>query len=476
MKLYNTLTKELEELKPLKDNIVTFYQCGPTVYSHQHIGNLYSAVKGDLIRRSLKYFGYKVSYTRNITDVGHLVSDDDEGEDKMEKGAKRENLTPEEIAAKYTKLYHQDLEELNVLPPDHETIATKYVDQMARMVQSLIDKGFAYATDQAIYFEVAKFKNYNDLNRQDLEKNIKGAGHGDISDPGKKSPYDFSVWFFKTGKHENALQTWDKEFKGIKQPTKAGFPGWHIECSAMSKDTLGETIDVHMGGIEHIPVHHTNEIAQSEAANGVKFVNYWLHHEMLEVDGQKMSKSIGNVYTLNDVLKKGFDPMDLRYFFLQAHYRSKQNFTWEALEAAKTARNRLKTTLLKIHSQTEGKLGTGIDQKWNDKFKQALEEDFNISKALSILWDMLKKPNKDTYSTILKFDTVLGLEISKWEDTKEDWIKAEDLAIKELLKEREKAKKAKDFHKADEIRDKLNKNYGLEIIDTPEGQKLKTID
>ena len=197
---------------------------------------------------------------------------------------------------------------------------------------------------------------------------------------------------------------------------------------------------------------------------------------MLEVDGQKMSKSIGNVYTLNDVLKKGFDPMDLRYFFLQAHYRSKQNFTWEALEAAKTARNRLKTTLLKIHSQTEGKLGTGIDQKWNDKFKQALEEDFNISKALSILWDMLKKPNKDTYSTILKFDTVLGLEISKWEDTKEDWIKAEDLAIKELLKEREKAKKAKDFHKADEIRDKLNKNYGLEIIDTPEGQKLKTID
>ncbi|MBD3281091.1 class I tRNA ligase family protein, partial [Candidatus Dojkabacteria bacterium] len=245
MQIYNTLTRKLEKFEPILPTgrqanppTVTFYQCGPTVYSHQHIGNLFSAVKGDMIRRALQYLDYDVKYTRNITDVGHLVSDEDEGEDKIAKGAKKEGLSPQEITEKYTKLYHQDLEKLNVLNPDFETKATDYIKQMADLVQNLIDKGFAYATDKAIYFEVDKFDRYNDLNKQKLEKNIGGAGHGEEGDPEKKKPYDFAVWFFKTGSHENALQTWEHNFEGIEQQTTQGFPGWHIECSAMAEDTL----------------------------------------------------------------------------------------------------------------------------------------------------------------------------------------------------------------------------------------------
>ena len=459
MQIYNTLTRQLEEFEPINPPTVTFYQCGPTVYSHQHIGNLFSAVKGDMIRRSLQYLGYDVKYTRNITDVGHLVSDGDEGEDKIAKGAKKEGLSPIEITEKYTDLYHADLEKLNVFEPDFETKATEYIEQMADLVQSLLDKGFAYATDKAIYFEVDKFPRYNELNRQNLEKNIGGAGHGDTGDSKKKKPYDFAVWFFKTGSHADALQTWDRKFEGIEQPILAGFPGWHIECSAMAEDTLGQPIDIHMGGVEHIPVHHTNEIAQSECGYGKTFVKYWLHHEMLLIDGGKMSKSIGNVYTLDQLIEKGFDPLDYRYFLLQAHYRSKQNFTWEALEGAKNARAKLNAAL-----SSDKLTGTPI-AKYLQKFKEALSNDFNLPQALAVIWKVLKldSSEQDKTATILELDKVLSLGLESQREQKP--AVENNPEVDTLLRQREEARANKDFEKADQIRDEITEKFGGRIVD-----------
>jgi len=476
LKVYNTLGRSLQDFKPLKDGYITFYQCGPTVYSRQHIGNLFSAVKGDLIRRSLMYLDYEVKYVRNITDVGHMVSDGDSGEDKMAKGSKREGLTPEEIAKKYTDLYHQDLAKLNVLEPSVETVASKYVEKMADIVQVLIDKGYAYATDLAIYYDVSKFPTYTDLSGQKLEENLEGAGHGDVSDPGKKHVYDFALWFFKAGTHANALQTWDISFKGIEQKVEAGFPGWHIECSAMSKDTLGDTIDIHMGGPEHIPVHHTNEIAQSESANGKKFTNYWLHHEWLLIDGGKMSKSLGNGYLIDDLEEKGFTALDYRYFLLQAHYRSKQNFTFEALEGASNAYRRLREKVREIKSMIDPSAEISKpDTTYTDKFKEQLADDFNIPGALATLWDVIKSdlsaPIK--LATILDFDKVLGLKLESHLEDPEELVIPD--GAQTLLLEREVARNEKSWMVADEIRKRLKNEFGLDVEDTPSGQKVKKI-
>ncbi|MCA9386917.1 cysteine--tRNA ligase [Candidatus Dojkabacteria bacterium] len=462
MKIYNTLGRELQEFKPINEHQVSFYQCGPTVYSRQHIGNLYSALKGDLIRRTLVYLGYEVKYVKNITDVGHLVSDEDEGEDKMEKGAKKEGITPSEIAKRYTDLYHNDLKKLDILEPDVETVATQYVKKMADMVQDLLNNGYAYVTDKAIYFDVDKFKNYTELSGQKLEENKIGAGHGDEGDSEKKNPYDFAVWFFKVGKHANALQTWKHKFEGLEQPTEEGFPGWHIECSAMSKATLGDTIDIHMGGIEHIPTHHTNEIAQSEAANGAKFTNYWLHHEHLLMDGGKMSKSLGNVYTIEDLEEKGYSALDYRYFTLQSHYRSKQNFTWDALDSAKIAREKLENTIAKYKEQSSE---STVNQDYKEKLKEALSEDFNIPKALGIIWEITKSdiPVSEKLGTILDFDSVLGLNLKDAElKTGSESYSPE---VQELIDERNKAREEKNWEKADEIRDRLKAEFGIEVRD-----------
>ncbi|HTW96541.1 MAG TPA: class I tRNA ligase family protein, partial [Candidatus Methylomirabilis sp.] len=270
--LYNTLGRKKEEFKPIKKGQATFYYCGPTVYWVQHIGNLRGSFCADIVHRTLEYLGYKVKMVRNYTDVGHLVSDEDSGEDKMEKGARREGLDPKEIAEKYIAVYEQDTKDLNILEPWRKPRATKHIKEMQAMVKTLLEKGFAYATPLAIYFDVAKFPNYTALSGQNLEKNIIGEGSGDVNDPAKKHARDFALWFFRAGVHANALQFWKSPFKSPLVKAGEGFPGWHIECSAMSKKYLGDTLDIHMGGIEHIPVHHTNEIAQSEAANGVKFV------------------------------------------------------------------------------------------------------------------------------------------------------------------------------------------------------------
>lgn len=477
LKIQNTLTKQLEEFKPINQGKISFYQCGPTVYSHQHIGNMFSAVKGDLIRRALEYLGYEVKFVRNVTDVGHLSGDNDGdadiGEDRMAKGAKKEGTTPEEIAKKYTEIYHTDIKKLNVKSPTLETVATHYIDQMAELVQDLIDRGYAYATDKAIYFEVDKFPSYNDLNKQKLEENRQGAGHGSESDRGKKKNYDFAVWFFKTGVHENALQTWEKTFDGIEQPVKQGFPGWHIECSAMARDSLGDTIDIHMGGVEHIPIHHTNEIAQSEAANGKKFTNYWLHHELLLLDGGKMSKSLGNLYTLEDLEEKGFDPLDYRYFLLQAQYRSKQNFTWEALHASRSARKKLIKQLAQLAMKNEElRVNTG----YKEQFVKFLENDFNIPGALSVVWDVLKSDVEDEekLNTILDFDRVLGLRLEynlKLLQQENEDLPQEVIA---LFNKRQTSREEKDWQKSDELREMIEA-MGYEVKDSNEGQIISKI-
>lgn len=461
MKLYNTLSRKIEEFKPLFDKKVLFYHCGPTVYWVQHIGNLRAMVWADLIRRSLTYLGYQVKFVRNYTDVGHLVSDEDTGEDKMDKGAKREGLSPKQIADKYIKIFENDIKELNVLEPDFKPRATEYIPQIINMIQILVDKGYAYITAQAVVFDTAKFKNYNQLNRQNITKMKRGLGKGKVEDPQKKHFSDFNLWVFKKGAHKNALQTWIA-------PWGEGFPGWHIECSVMARQLLGPTIDIHMGGVEHIPVHHTNEIAQSEAANGVKFVNYWLHNEHLKVNERKMAKSEGTGFTLQEIVEKGFSPLSLRYFYLAAHYRSKQNFTFEAAKAAEIALKNLENIVRSLRNQTQRTTLSNEKLKEIDNYRQRfanfISNDFQIPQALALTWEMLKSniPPSDKLDLLFQFDQVFGLKLS---EVAEEKIPEE---ILKLAEEREQARKEKDFKKADELREEIKKG-GFLIEDTSKG-------
>lgn len=462
IKIYNTLGRELQDFKPIEPGKVRLYHCGPTVYWTQHLGNMRAMVLADLIRRVFEYGGYKVTMARNYTDVGHLTSDNDEGEDKMEKAAKREKLNPLQIAQKYQKLFDKDLEDLNCIVPEYRPKATETIKEMAQMVQLLLDKDYAYATDLAVYFDVSKAKDYAKLSGRKMEKDEASAGKGTVNDPDKKHPRDFALWFFKTGSHKNALQTWPIEFKNIKQPVEEGFPGWHIECSVMSQKFLGDTLDVHMGGVEHISVHHTNEIAQSEAATGKKFANYWLHNEHLTVDGGKMSKSEGTAYNIGDVKDKGYDPLSVRYFFCQAHYRSKQNFTWQALNSADTA---LKGLREKIKVWPDG---GKIDEKIKKQFIDKITDDFNIPNGLAIVWELAKSDinDADKKATLLDFDKILGLKLAQ---TKKEEIPEQ---IKEMAELRKKARQDKKWLEADKGRDKIFE-AGFIIKDTSDGYELK---
>ncbi len=464
IKLYNTLSRKKEDFKPIKEGEVLFYQCGPTVYWTQHIGNLRATVIADIIVRTFLYNDFKVKFTRNYTDVGHLVSDGDDGEDKMEKGAKRDGLSPTEVANKYINIYEKDTKELNNLEPDFKPRATDYIKEMQTFIQILLDKNFAYSTDLAIYFDISKVVDYNKLSKQILEDNISGAGSGEIQDPQKKNPADFVIWFFRTGTHKNALQYWPSPFTSPLVENGNGFPGWHLECSAMSKKLLGDTLDLHMGGIEHVPVHHTNEIAQSESVNGVPLAHYWLHNEHLLVNNSKMSKSEGTAFSLAEIKEKKFNPLALRYFYLQAHYRSKQNFSWEAMQAAQTGYDRL----LKSISNLDKVLGK-IDISFKEKFKQAINNDFNTPQALALIFDLLKSDlsKEDKLATILDFDKVLGLDIDKSRLNLESEKRFNlDLPenIQKLIEERKLARTNKDWKKADELRDQIIK-LGFEVKD-----------
>lgn len=464
--LYNTLTRRKDLFTPVKAGKVSFYQCGPTVYWTQHIGNMRAMVMADLINRTFKYLGYDVKFVRNYTDVGHLTSDSDTGEDKMTKASKRENASPKEISEKYIKIFEDDVSALNTLVPDYRPKATEYVDEMIDMVEILLDNGFAYSTDLAIYFDVTKVKDYTKLSKQVLEDNQSGAGSGDVEDPQKKHPADFSIWFFKAGKHENTLQYWKSPFKSRFVSNGEGFPGWHIECSAMIRKLLGKTIDVHMGGIEHIPIHHTNEIAQSEGVNSVPLSNYWLHNEWLVMNSSKMAKSEGTSITLSDIKAKRFDPLALRFFFMQAHYHSRQNFTWEAFEAASTGYHNLINHIRNLKSDN-GKIN--IDFK--KRFENIIADDFNIPQGLALTFEVMKShlSDGDKYATVSDFDKVLGLNlfIGRLGIGSDNNI-VDDIEVIKLRDEREVARKEKNWQKSDELRDKI-KDLGYEVKDSPTG-------
>ncbi len=464
--LYNTLGRKKEEFRSLNKNKVGIYYCGPTVYWTQHIGNLRGSFCVDIVVRIFSYFGYEVDLVRNYTDVGHLSSDGDEGEDKMEKGAKRDGLSPTEIAQKYIEIYEEDTKDLNIGEPQHKPRATQYIDEMIKMISELLDGGFAYSTDLAIYFDVSKAENYNKLSGQKIEKNISGAGSGDITDPAKKNREDFVLWFFRVGVHRNALQFWKSQFKSPLVKNGLGFPGWHIECSAMSRKCLGETIDVHMGGIEHVSVHHTNEIAQSEAANTKPFSNYWLHNEHLLVNNGKMSKSEGTSYSLAEIKEKGFSPLALRYFYLQAHYRSKQNFTWESLNAASRGYERLVNSVSNLGDK-KGK----ISKEYKNLFEEAISDDFNTPRAMAVAQAILKSDldNSNKLATILDFDRVLGLDLGKEKKTENI---PDD--ILDLFNQREEARINKDWGVSDRLRDDLRK-LGYLIEDGDDESILRKI-
>ena len=466
MRLYNTLTRKTEEFKPIREKEVKLYHCGPTVYWTQHIGNLRGMFCADLMVRTFRYLEYEVKHVRNYTDVGHLTSDTDIGEDKMEKGARREGLKPAEIAEKYIKIFETDTRELNILEPTVKPRATEHIQDMIEMTKTLIDKNYAYTTDLAVYFDISKVKNYTKLSGQILEKNIQSAGKSKVSDPQKKHPSDFALWFFKTGAHKNALQYWPSPFNSPLVENGQGFPGWHIECSAMSKKYLGNTLDIHMGGIEHIPVHHTNEIAQSESANGVEFANYWIHNEHLLVDNKKMAKSEGTSHSLSEIKEKGFNPLSLRYLFLTANYRSKLNFTWKSLEASQNALNKLydfialPNTAVEKKSQSNSKVRS---ENYEKQFQQALENNLDTPKALAIIWEMIKSKElsyDNKKASLLKFDKLLGLDFDK---VKKEKIEISN-DVKKLIEQREEARKNKNWEKADKLRDEIKKK-GLAIKD-----------
>lgn len=456
--LFNTLSREKEAFEPIISKKVSMYQCGPTVYWTQHIGNMRAMVMADFLVRMFKYADYEVKFVRNYTDVGHMMSDEDLGEDKMEKGARREGKTPTEIAEKYIDIFEQDLASLNTIQPDHRPKATEYVPQMITFIKTLIEKDFAYVTPLAVYFDISKATDYTRLSHQNLEKNIEDAGHGAVSDPEKRNPADFAVWFFKAGTHEYALQTWPNPFSD-----KEGFPGWHIECSAMIKSLLGDTIDIHMGGIEHISIHHTNEIAQSEALTGRPLAHYWMHNEHLLVDGKKMSKSEGTSYALEHIKEKGFDLLSLRYLFLNSHYKSKQNFTWEALQGAEIS-------LKKLRQHIGAEIGN-VDETYRTQFVEFISDDLNIPQALALAWEVAKDTTlfpADKTATLLDFDKVFGLKLA--------YQSPEEIPknIMILAREREEARKTRNWAESDRIRDEA-RLLGYEITDFPEGPKVTKI-
>lgn len=464
MKIYNTLIREKEQLKPIKDDVVSIYSCGPTVYNYAHIGNLRTYVFMDILRRVLKYKNFNIKHVMNITDVGHLVSDADEGEDKLVKTAKEQQKTPLEIAEYYTKVFFDDIEALNIERPEITAKATDHIEEMIEFVEELVKKGYGYETSDGIYFDISKFKNYGKLSRMNLEEQIAGARVG-INEE-KRHPADFALW--KKAPKEHIMQ-WQS-------PWGMGYPGWHIECSAMSKKYLGENFDIHTGGVDHIPIHHENEIAQSDALIGKPAVKYWMHGEFLLVDNGKMSKSLKNTYTISDLKDKGYKPLSYRYFCLNAHYRNKLNFTWEAMKAAQVSYDRFIEGAL-AHKNSKSKVDNYVIDKFRKDFGESITDDLNIPKALGIAWNVVRYEVKSTelFNLLVEFDGILGLGIDKAEkaskESDSDTYNEMDINVKQLIDQRQQARKDKNWKAADEIRDKL-KDMGIILEDTAQGVKI----
>lgn len=460
MKIFNSLSRSIEDFQPIKPPHVGMYTCGMTVYDYAHIGHGRKYVGDDILRRTLTRFGYEVTHVQNVTDVGHLVSDADEGEDKLEKGAKKQGKTVWAIAEFFTKHFYDSMDTLNILRPTVVCKATEHIPEQIALVQKLMDKGFAYDTEEAVYFDVSKFPKYATLfgNQQLSEKKV-GVREEVRTDEHKKNPADFALWFKRVSRFADHTMHWDS-------PWGDGFPGWHIECSAMSMKYLGESFDIHTGGIDHIPVHHPNELAQSESATGKPFAKYWVHYAFLTVDGAKMSKSLGNFYTIEDVKGKGFDPLALRYFYLTAHYRKPLNFTWDALSAAQTALRQLRIAEPGRSALSDEKL-VKIDD-YRTRFDRALSGDMNMPRALAVAWEVRKSniPERDKYDLLMDFDEVLGLQLSKTGERKipED--------VYALAKKREDLRKQNKFSQSDEIRKQIEEK-GYSVEDTPAGSILR---
>ncbi len=457
IKLYNTLTRQKEGLKPIIKGKVGLYSCGPTVYLRASIGNLRAYVFVDLLKRALRLNDLEVKHVMNITDVGHLVGDESEGEDKLEKTSRETGKTAWDIAKEYTDLFMKDMKKLNIIEPDVIPKATDHIEQQIELIKVLEEKGFTYQTSDGIYFDTSKLDDYGKLSGQKLEEKEEGARVE--KNPEKKNATDFALWKFSP-KDQKRQMEWES-------PWGIGFPGWHIECSAMSEEYLGVPFDIHTGGIDHIPVHHPNEIAQTEAARGKPLSNIWMHNEFLQIDGGKMSKSLRNVYSLDNLKEKGFEPLTYRYFLLGAHYRQKQNFTWESIEAAQNALNKLRKLIIELPH------GNDISESYESQLIDRINDDLDIPGVLSVLWTMLKdkdlKPGTK-YATAMKFDEVLGLELS---DLEKQQIEIPQ-EVHDLLELRKKAREEKNWDLSDEIRDKI-KDHGFEVKDSDEGQDLEAI-
>lgn len=455
MKLFNTLTRKKDDFKPLEGNTVRLYSCGPTVYNYAHIGNLRAYLFMDLLRRGLQYNGYELKHVMNITDVGHLVSDADTGEDKMAKAAREQNKDPYEIAAFYTKEFLADFERLNIGKPEIIAKATEHIGEMEQYVKEIVDNGFGYETSNGVYFDISKLDRYGLLSNTNTEEQMAGARIE--VDTEKRNPLDFAIWIKAP---ENHIMKWDSQWGKC-------YPGWHIECSAMGRKYLGDVFDIHTGGEDHIPIHHENEIAQAKGATGKIPAKFWMHVAFLTVDGGKMSKSLGNCYRIVELQEKGFEPLAYRYFCLNSHYKSKLNFTFDALKGAQTSLNRLREGI-KQHSLGNASVDEAELAQYKEQFKEAISDDLNSPKALAILWEVIRKEtkSKDYLDLILDFDKVLGLDldiekIKKLEESKEDSMSDE---VKALIEQRNQARAEKNWAEADRIRDLLTQ-MGVQIND-----------
>jgi cysteinyl-tRNA synthetase len=457
--LYNSLTRNKVEFKPIQPGEVGLYTCGPTVYNFAHIGNLRTYIFEDILKRVLQYNGYRVKHVMNITDVGHLTGDRDMGEDKMEKGALREGRTAWEIAEFYTRAFKSDIQKLNILPPDIWVKATDTIDEQIALIKILENKDYTYRTGDGIYFDTARFKDYTRLSHQNLESLQEGARVE--KNPEKRNPTDFALWKFSPEGARRQME-WPS-------PWGTGFPGWHIECSAMSMKFLGDQLDIHCGGTDHIDVHHTNEIAQSEAATGKKFFNCWMHGAFLIITGgKKMAKSEGNFLTLeNAFIKAGIHPLVYRFAAFQTHYRKPMEYSDESVQSARNGLQHLQNQVRQIAAAGRDP-EILISEEHQDRFLAAVNDDLNMPRALAAVQELLKSniSNGQKYASVLEFDRVLGLDLDRLE-------KPEDLPpeVQQLVEDRKKAREDKQWDDSDRLRDEIQ-DLGYAVQDTPEGMKI----
>lgn len=478
MKLYNTMSRSVEEFTPAAPPAVGLYACGLTVYDYTHLGHLRKYTMDDVLIRTLRHAGYKVQFVQNVTDVGHLASDADTGEDKLEKGAKKYGKSVWDIAHEFEDYFFRSMDLMGNVRPDVSCRATEHIQEQLEMVIELEKKGFAYVIEgDGVYFDTSKVSDYGKLAHLDLEHLQEGARVERVE--GKRNSTDFALWKFERP-GENRAMVWESPW------AKRSFPGWHIECSAMAIRYLGDQFDIHTGGIDHIPVHHTNEIAQAEAATGkTPFVRYWVHHNFLRVDGEKMSKSLGNFYTIDDILKRGIDPKALRLLFLTTHYRSEMNFLWDSVEGSQKAWQKLTRMVLQFKAEqgrtvlSEEKLEK-VDE-YRQRFFAYMEDDLKTAEAVTVMYEVVKSniPGPDKYELLLEFDEVLGLGLRDLKETTTSTALVADVnalskEVQELFEQRLAARQSKDWASSDKLRDALVA-LGYDVIDGAMGQQLRPI-